>query len=66
MSEHTVPFVAIGAGEPAPWSDLPLTCPTCGEGPLPLLDTDPPGLSYIKHCGGVWMRGPITLGQDRG
>ena len=59
-----VPFVAIGAGERAPWADLPLTCPTCGEGPLPLQESVGGGslvLSFIKHCEGTWLRGELGV-----
>jgi hypothetical protein len=55
------PFVAIGAGERAPWADQPLTCPTCGAGPLDLRDSDPPGLTFISHCGRSWLRGQPDL-----
>lgn len=62
-----VPFVAIGAGERAPWADDPLTCPKCGEGPLPLQDSissnpmSPVVLRFITHCGQSWLRGDVTL-----
>jgi hypothetical protein len=62
---RTRAFVAIGAGERAPWEKLSLDCPTCGKGPLPLEDSVPAGLSFISHCGKSWMRGPITLGRDQ-
>lgn len=51
------PMVVLTPGEPAPWADLSLNCPICGEGPLPLRDSDPPGLTYISHCGQSWLRG---------
>lgn len=59
-----VRFVAIGPGERAPWATLPLTCPTCGAGPLPLEEStggDEAGikLRFIHHCGGTWLRGDI-------
>jgi hypothetical protein len=56
-NEETIPFTVIGAGERASFADLPLTCPECGAGPLELLDSEPPGLTYIKHCGKSWLRG---------
>ncbi|MFB9378573.1 hypothetical protein ACFFVI_16545 [Kineococcus gynurae] len=56
---HEVPFVAIGAGERAPWADLDLNCPRCGEGPLPLHDSKNGLLSFIYHCGQSWARGDI-------
>jgi hypothetical protein len=62
MSDDEVPFVAIGAGERAPWADEPLTCPKCGAGPLPLLNSDPPGLTFITHCGESWLRGQPDFG----
>lgn len=52
-------YVAIGAGEKAPWEDISHSCPECGCGPLPLRDSDPPGLTFIKcpeGCG-IWLRG---------
>jgi len=52
------PYVAIGAGERAPWADLNLLCPTCGEGPLPLYRAE--RFMYINHCNGVWLRGPVV------
>lgn len=56
-----VPYVAIGAGEDAPWvrDNLDLACPDCGGAELPLRDSDPPGLTFIKceGCGGLWLRG---------
>lgn len=52
-----LPYVAIGAGERAPWADLDLNCPVCGEGPLELQESNPPGLTFIKHCGKTWLRG---------
>lgn len=58
-----IPFVAIGAGEPEPWLHLDNSCPSCGEPDLPLLESDPPGITYIKHCGGMWLRGPLHMGQ---
>lgn len=56
-------MITIGNGESPPWADLPLACPTCGAGPLPLhASTDvaggPGALHYIKHCGSAWVRGP--------
>ena len=62
-----VPFVAIGAGEEAPWAGLDLNCPTCGTGPLELQEGDPVFkdtphslvLRYISHCGQTWMRGSV-------
>jgi hypothetical protein len=63
--QDEVPFVVIGHGEPVPWGDdYDRICPQCGEKDLPLLDSVPPGLHYIEHCGGVWMRGPITFPRD--
>lgn len=55
-----LPFVAIGHSEVPPWGN-DCTCPTCGEPDLPLKDSVPPVLTYIAHCGGVWVRGPIRL-----
>lgn len=54
-----VPFVAIGEGEEAPWANLDLSCPDCGGNPLPLEDSNPPGLSFIHcpMCDGTWLRG---------
>jgi len=52
------PFVAIGAGERAPWEDLSLLCPTCGEGPLRPRRTA--RYTYITHCNGTWLRGPVA------
>lgn len=57
--DEPVPYVAIGTGERAPWEGLSLNCPDCGEGPLPLEDSDPPLLSFISHCGKSWVRGPF-------
>jgi len=54
--DDSVPYVAIGVDEKAPWEGLPLMCPMCGR-PRELLDSTPPGLTYIKCCGGVWLRG---------
>ncbi len=61
-----VPYVAVGASERAPWADLPLHCPTCGEGPLVLQESTGSGMSgtgivlrYISHCGRSWLRGDI-------
>ena len=55
-----LPFVAIGKGESAPWEDLPLTCPACGDlCQLQYTDPGPLVLGYIQHCGEVWLRGPI-------
>ena len=59
-----IPFVAIGAGERAPWADESLTCPVCGAGPLSLQESTGTGsikLRYITHCGKSWMRGDIDL-----
>lgn len=63
-----IPYVAIGAGEPAPWAHLDLNCPSCGEGPLPLqrsrhVDAERSGivLHFITHCGGTWLRGPMEI-----
>jgi len=56
MSETS--YVAIGAGERAPWEDLSLFCPTCGEGPLPLYRAE--RFMYINHCNGVWLRVPVA------
>jgi DNA-directed RNA polymerase subunit RPC12/RpoP len=58
MSDE-IPFVAVGAGERAPWADAGLACPKCGGPELELRDSDPPGLTYIKceRCGGSWLRG---------
>jgi hypothetical protein len=58
------PSVAIGAGERAPWANLPLHCPTCGTGPLPLQEFgSSPGITlrYISHCDGTWLRGEADL-----
>jgi hypothetical protein len=60
-----IPFVVIGHGEDPPWIDLDNSCPTCGEPDLPLLDSVPPGISYIQHCDGVWVRGPLNLKETR-
>jgi len=60
--DDDVPFVAVGEGERAPWADEPLTCPECGAGPLELKDSDPPGLTYISHCGKSWLRGQPDFG----
>ena len=57
------PYVAIGTGERAPWANEPLTCPTCGKKDLPLLESVPPGLSFINHCGQSWLRGDINFEQ---
>ena len=62
-------MTAIGTGESPPWAGLPLTCPVCGEGPLPLHrstseDGKPGLLSYIKHCGRAWARGPIHTKEN--
>ena len=57
---ESIPFVAIGRGESPPWGD-DRSCPTCGEPDLPLHGSDPPGLHYITHCDGTWLRGPIEL-----
>lgn len=57
-SNSEVPFVAVGVGEEAPWAHESLNCPDCGDGPLELQDSDPPGLSYISHCSKSWLRGP--------
>jgi hypothetical protein len=61
-----VNYVAIGAGERAPWADEPLTCPTCGAGPLPLQESTSSGMSgagitlrFIAHCGQTWLRGEV-------
>ena len=59
MSNDEIPFVAIGAGEDPPWIELDNSCPICGEPNLPLLDSEPPLLTYIKHCGQAWVRGPL-------
>lgn len=48
-NDDDIPYVAVGAGQRAPWADEPLTCPECGASPPPLLDSDPPGLRYITH-----------------
>ena len=62
MSESDeVPYTMIGGHGPVPWKDLPLTCPECGEGPLPLESSDPPMLSFIHHCGKSWLRGPMNV-----
>lgn len=63
VDDDIIPFVAIGAGEPAPWADLPLSCPNCGGDDLPLRESTPPGLHYITcpQCNGMWLRGEITL-----
>lgn len=63
MNSNEPPFVAIGNGEDPPWIDLPLTCPECGAGPLPLRDSEPPGLTFISHCDKSWLRGPIRVGE---
>lgn len=42
-----------------PWEKLTHNCPKCGCKDLPLLDSKPPGLTYIKcpeGCG-TWLRG---------
>lgn len=56
-----IPFVAVGKGEDAPWvkANLALSCPKCGGDELPLRDSEPPGLTFIKceRCEGVWLRG---------
>ena len=62
-------MTAIGAGETPPWVHLPLTCPICGEPDLPLHDSTAPNgapgsLSYIKHCGRAWARGPIHTKEN--
>lgn len=49
-------FVSIGKGEKAPWADLDLTCPACGA-ECELQQSDPPGLTYITHCGKSYLRG---------
>lgn len=54
----TETFAVVGDGEDPPWGD-DRTCPECGEPDLPLLPSDPPMLTYIKHCGKAWVRGPI-------
>lgn len=56
-------LVALGDGE-QPWGD-DRTCPRCGATDLPLQRTTPTKVTgmtfhYIAHCGGAWMRGPIT------
>jgi hypothetical protein len=58
-------YVAIGNGEIPPWGD-DRSCPTCGEPDLPLKATSESNsvvLRYISHCGGTWMRGPISRGE---
>ena len=55
------PMVTIGRGEPSPWEDLDLTCPTCGEGPLPLRTSESGVVRFIRHCGRAWVRGPIDM-----
>lgn len=59
-TENEVPFVAVVNGEKPPWGD-DLTCPECGKPDLPLIDSEPPGLTAISHCGKTWLRGPIRL-----
>lgn len=65
VSIATVPYVAIAGGEYAPWADAPLTCPTCGAGPLELHSSEATGsgvvLRYITHCDGTWLRGEVNL-----
>jgi hypothetical protein len=53
-------FVAVGNGEDPPWGHDRI-CPDCGQEDLPLLDSDPPLLKYIQHCGKTWLRGPIGI-----
>jgi len=60
FTDVATPFVAIGHGEKAPWSDLPNTCPVCGA-ECELQDSDPPGLQYISHCGKTWLRGEVKF-----
>lgn len=55
--DDRVPVVAIGAGERAPWADMPPYCPQCGAGPLELGHSEPPGLTFISHCGKSWACG---------
>lgn len=61
MADDEIPYVAIGKGEDAPWvtANLDLSCPDCGGDELPLRDSEPPGLTFIKceGCGGTWLRG---------
>lgn len=59
------PFVVVGNGEKPPWGD-DRDCPECGEPDLPLLGSEPPGLTYIKHCDKAWLRGPIRLTSPPG
>ena len=57
LPDSAVTFVAVGTGERAPWADRDLCCPACGAGPLELRDSNPPGLTFISHCGESWLRG---------
>lgn len=58
MDANELPFIVVGNFEDPPWGD-DRTCPECGQEDLPLLDSTPPMLHYIKHCGKAWIRGRI-------
>lgn len=53
-------MVGIAAGDRAPWADLPLSCPTCGGDPLPLVDGPLPFI-HCDGCHGTWLRGNPNL-----
>lgn len=54
------PYVVVDDAENPPWGN-DRTCPVCGEKDLPLEDSDPPMLTFIKHCGKSWVRGPLKM-----
>lgn len=56
--DFSIAFVATANGENPPWGH-DRTCPICGQVNLPLHESEPPGLSFIKHCGSSWLRGPV-------
>jgi hypothetical protein len=63
MMEEETPFVMVDDMNNPPWGD-DRTCPECGERNIPLSEaTSDSGsgiiLTFIAHCGGAWMRGPI-------